>query len=114
MQHPYQPFANTPSVRDNGTYVTTYGKSYPRFQTNEVSPLYNKSDLANVPFDLSPYPAARDYSPIRPKYLYQPNSYYEEEILARQEREREHRSRYEDYTLKRDEYRVRIDLFSAI
>lgn len=110
MQHTH-PFSHSPTYRDpNQTYVSTYGRSYRKLPTYEVSPVYREkrthhdAQARGFPYDLSPYPAARDDSPIRLKLPYQPMSYYEEEEFERQQREREHRSRFEDSTLRRDEY----------
>ncbi|XP_045176343.2 uncharacterized protein LOC123536910 isoform X2 [Mercenaria mercenaria] len=91
-------------------FNTTYGTSYMKVPTFQVSPAYEPFREPErpgrwFPQDLNPYPSARDESSIRNKKPYQQMSYYEQEQLERMQKEREYRARSEEDTPRRDEYR---------
>ena len=114
MQSQRNPYAMSLAYQDKpDNFKTTYTTSYLKMPTFQVSPAYEPireppTERGWFPQDLSPYPSARDESPLRNRRPYQTMSYDEEFEMARQQKEREHRSRFEDHTLKRDQYRVRL------
>lgn len=111
MQSDQNPYALSLAHKNKpDNYKTTYTTSYLKMPTFQVSPAYEPirepaQERRWFPQDLSPYPSARDNSPIRNRRPYQQMSYDEEDEMARRQKEREYRSRFEDYTLRRDEYR---------
>ena len=125
IQMQYNP--NPPPFRNNDeTFKTTYGTSYRDVPTYQVSPVYENvhhKDAGRRPMvgpppigpttdrDLSPYLYTRDMSPIpiKDRKPYQPlkqPSHRDQEYYDN--RQGFQRSRFDDATLKRDEYQVRI------
>lgn len=106
------PFAQSLMYRNvPDTFKTTYGQSYTKVPTVEVSPAFE--DFRNrdfekysyFPRDLSPYPDTRDPNPFRDPRPYQlePEPSYNKNIDG----SATYRSRFEEATLRRDEYNVR-------
>ncbi|XP_052798363.1 uncharacterized protein LOC128230276 isoform X1 [Mya arenaria] len=95
------------------TFKTTYGTSYQDMPTAKVSPVYDdyrERDYENYsyyPRDLSPYPMTRDpeskFRDPRP-FRTDPQEVYGD----RYDGDMSYRSRFEDSTLRRDEYREPI------
>ena len=99
--------------KHDNTFKTTYGQSYKKISTLEASPAFEEfrdRDFENhsyFPRDLSPYPMTRDDSPFRNRKPYQ-NVSYDAYADMDGQRAAAYRSRFEDSTLRRDEYQVRF------
>lgn len=112
-QRGVNPYAQSLAYRNNpATFRTTYGQSYTKVPTLDVSPAYEEfrdrdyEHYSYFPRDLSPYPMTRDESPFRNRKPYQQVTYDHYGDLEAQRAA--YRSRFEDATLRRDEYQVSI------
>ena len=111
-QRGVNPFARSlKNMNANDTFKTTYTTSYTNVPTVDSSPVYDdyrERDWENYgyfPRDLSPYPMTRDpEGKFRDPHPYKKPT--EELYQDVYEGPNAYRSRFEDATLRRDQYRV--------